>query len=72
MSCKSIPGVRPGSIVAVAIRKPSIGTDFLVILAEPTTSANEPEIKDQIPEKVGQLIGLSVGKVVFLPKGRLP
>jgi fatty-acyl-CoA synthase len=69
---QDIPGVRPGRIVAVAIRKPSIGTDFLVIVAEPKASANEPEIKDQIQEKVRQLIGLSVGKVVFLPKGRLP
>jgi len=69
---QDIPGVRPGRLVAVAIRKPTIGTDFLVIVAESKASANEPEIKDQIQEKVRQLIGLSVGKVVFLPKGRLP
>ena len=69
---QDIPGVRPGRIVAVAIRKPSIGTDFLVIVAEQKASANESEIKDQIQQKVRQLIGLSVGKVVFLPKGRLP
>jgi len=69
---QDIPGVRPGRIVAMAIRKPSIGTDLLVIVAEPKASANEPEIKDQIQEKVRQLIGLSVGKVVFLPKGQLP
>jgi acyl-CoA synthetase (AMP-forming)/AMP-acid ligase II len=69
---QDIPGVRPGRIVAVAIRKPSIGTDSLVIVAEPKASANEPEIRDQIQEKVRQLIGLSVGKVVFFPKGRLP
>jgi len=69
---QDIPGVRPGRIVAVAIRKPSIGTDFLVIVAEPKVSANEPQIRDQIQEKVRQQIGLSVGKVVFLPKGRLP
>jgi acyl-CoA synthetase (AMP-forming)/AMP-acid ligase II len=69
---KDIPGVRPGRLVAVAIRKPTIGTDFLVIVAESKVSANEPEIKTQIQEKVRQLIGLSVGKVVFLPKGRLP
>jgi acyl-CoA synthetase (AMP-forming)/AMP-acid ligase II len=69
---QDIPGVRPGRIVAIAIHKPSIGTDFLVIVAEPKTSANEPEIRDQIQEKVRQQIGLSVGKVIFLPKGRLP
>jgi acyl-CoA synthetase (AMP-forming)/AMP-acid ligase II len=69
---QNIPGVRPGRIVAVAIRKPSMGTDFLVIVAEPKASANQPEISDQIQERVRRHIGLSVGKVVFLPKGRLP
>ncbi len=69
---QDIPGVRPGRIIAIAIRKPSIGTDFLVIVAEPKASANESEIRDQIQEKVRQQIGLSVGRVVFLPKGRLP
>jgi fatty-acyl-CoA synthase len=69
---QNIPGVRPGRIVAVAIHQPSIGTDCLVIVAEPKVSANEPEIRDRIQEKVRQQIGLSVGKVVFLPKGRLP
>jgi fatty-acyl-CoA synthase len=69
---QDVPGIRPGRIVAVAIRKPSIGTDFLVIVAEPKVSANEPEIRDQIQERVRQHIGLSVGKVVFLPKGGLP
>jgi acyl-CoA synthetase (AMP-forming)/AMP-acid ligase II len=69
---QDIPGVRPGRIVAIAIRKPSIGTDSLVIVAEPKSSANESEIEDQIQEKVRRRIGLSVGKVVFLPKGRLP
>lgn len=69
---QDVPGVRPGRIVAVAIRKPSIGTDFLVIVAEPKVSANEPELRDQIQAKVRQHVGLSVGKIVFLPKGRLP
>lgn len=69
---QDIPGVRPGRIVAVAIRKPSIGTDFLVIVAESKASTNEHEIRDQIQEKVRRLIGLSVGRVVFLPKGGLP
>jgi acyl-CoA synthetase (AMP-forming)/AMP-acid ligase II len=69
---QDIPGVRPGRIVAVAIRKPSIGTDSLVIVAEPRVHANEPLLRDQIQEKVRQHIGLSVGKIVFLAKGRLP
>jgi acyl-CoA synthetase (AMP-forming)/AMP-acid ligase II len=69
---QDIPGVRPGRIVAVAIHQPSIGTDSLVIVAEPRVHANEPEIRDQIQEKVRQHIGLSVGKVIFLPKGQLP
>jgi acyl-CoA synthetase (AMP-forming)/AMP-acid ligase II len=69
---QDIPGVRPGRIVAIAIREPSIGTDSLVIVAEPKASSNESEIRDQIQEKVRQMIGLSVGRVVFLPKGRLP
>lgn len=67
-----IPGVRPGRIAAVAVRKPGIGTDFLVIVAEPKVSADESELRDQIQAKVRQHVGLSVGKVVFLPKGRLP
>jgi acyl-CoA synthetase (AMP-forming)/AMP-acid ligase II len=69
---QDIPGVRPGRIVAVAVREPSIGTDSLVIVAEPRVHADEPQLRDQIQEKVRQHIGLSVGKVVFLPKGRLP
>jgi acyl-CoA synthetase (AMP-forming)/AMP-acid ligase II len=69
---QDIPGMRPGRIVAVAIRKPSIGTDSLVIVAEPKMHANEPQLRDQIQEKVRRHIGLSVGRVVFLPKGRLP
>jgi acyl-coenzyme A synthetase/AMP-(fatty) acid ligase len=43
-----------------------------VIVAEPKVSANEPELRDQIQAKVRQHVGLSVGKIVFLPKGRLP
>jgi acyl-CoA synthetase (AMP-forming)/AMP-acid ligase II len=69
---QDIPGVRPGRIVAIAIRKPSIGTDSLVILAEPRAHANEPQLRDRIQEKVRQHIGLSVGRVVFLAKGSLP
>ena len=69
---QDIPGVRAGRIVAVAIRKPSIGTDSLVIVVEPSVHANEPQLRDQIEEKVRRHIGLSAGKVVFLPKGRLP
>jgi acyl-CoA synthetase (AMP-forming)/AMP-acid ligase II len=69
---QDIPGVRPGRIAAVAIRKPSMGTDSLVIVAEPRVRANEPQLRDQIQEKVWRHIGLSVGKVVFLAKGRLP
>jgi acyl-CoA synthetase (AMP-forming)/AMP-acid ligase II len=69
---QDIPGVRPGRIVAVAIRKPNIGTDSLVIVAEPRGHADEPQLKNQIKERVWRRIGLSVGKVVFLPKGRLP
>jgi acyl-CoA synthetase (AMP-forming)/AMP-acid ligase II len=69
---QDIPGVRSGRIVAVAIRKPSMGTDVLVIVVEPAGSADELEIRSQIQETVRQRIGLSVGKVVFLPKGRLP
>jgi acyl-CoA synthetase (AMP-forming)/AMP-acid ligase II len=69
---QDIPGVRPGRIVAIAIRKPSIGTDSLVILAEPRAHANEPQLRDRIQEKVRQHIGLSVGRVVCLAKGSLP
>jgi acyl-CoA synthetase (AMP-forming)/AMP-acid ligase II len=69
---QDIPGVRPGRIVAIAMRKPTIGTDSLVIVAEARGRADEPQLKDQIQERVWQHIGLSVGKVVFLPKGRLP
>jgi acyl-CoA synthetase (AMP-forming)/AMP-acid ligase II len=69
---QDIPGVRPGRIVAVANHAASIGTDLLAIVVEAKVSANEPEIRDQIQEKVRRLIGLSVGRVVFLPKGRLP
>jgi acyl-CoA synthetase (AMP-forming)/AMP-acid ligase II len=69
---QDIAGVRPGRIVAVAIRKPSIGTDSLVIVAEPKLHANEPQLREQIQDTVRRHIGLSVGRVVFLPKGRLP
>jgi acyl-CoA synthetase (AMP-forming)/AMP-acid ligase II len=69
---QDIPGVRPGRIVAVAIRKPNIGTDSLVIVAERRVHTSEPQLRDQIQEKVRRHTGLSVGKVVFLAKGRLP
>jgi fatty-acyl-CoA synthase len=70
----SIRGIRRGNVAAFGIRRPDLGTESLVVVAE--TRLTNPAARDRlcaiVTEKIAEALGLPPDVVALVPPGAVP
>jgi acyl-CoA synthetase (AMP-forming)/AMP-acid ligase II len=68
-----VDGVRPGRVVAFGVYDEASASDQLIVVVEdgPRKPAAQVALEDAIRRSVGEVIGLRVHDIVFVPKGSI-
>jgi 1-acyl-sn-glycerol-3-phosphate acyltransferase len=69
-----IPGIRRGCVVAFGVRRPEMGTETLVVVAETraVAVAKRDHLSGLVTERVAAAIGMPPDVVVLVPPGAVP
>ncbi|MBI2645949.1 MAG: hypothetical protein HYW85_02805, partial [Deltaproteobacteria bacterium] len=72
-TAETVPGVRPGNVVAFGVFDEMTGTEKVLVLAEvkPEFYKDKNSIVSQIAKSVMQSVGIAPDKVVIYPRGFL-
>jgi fatty-acyl-CoA synthase len=70
----AVPGIRRGCIVAFGLRRPELGTESLVVVAETRAvdPADRERLESAVTEHVASALGLPPDVVALVPPGAVP